>query len=160
VTLLVSHTVGRELDVAVQRVFDVVVAADVLPRVLHRWGPLPAVVGTREQTGPWDTPGSRRTVLLGDGSSVRERVLRWERPRLFEYRVDRFTNPLGRLADYALGCWVFSATERGAAFRWTYAFHARGRLARAPLALFVHTAWAGYMERCATRCAALALAAD
>jgi hypothetical protein len=156
---LVSHTVTRTLHVPVQHAFDVVVAEDVLPHVLHRWGPVPAVVGTRELSGAWDTPGSTRTVVLGDGSVVRERVLQWRRPQRFEYRVDRFTRPLGWVAQYALGAWLFSETrDGGAEFRWTYSFSARGRLARLLLAVFVRTAWARYMEQCADRCVELAQA--
>ncbi len=92
----ISYTLSRDLDVDVEHIFDVVVGEDVLPKVLRRWGPVPAVTGTRDVTGPWDTPGSERTVLLEDGSTAQEQVLVWERPRRFEYRVDRFTSPLGR----------------------------------------------------------------
>jgi Polyketide cyclase / dehydrase and lipid transport len=153
-----SHIVSRELDAGVERVFDFVVAEDVLPRILRRWGPVPGVVGTSGLTGPWDTPGSERTVLLADGGTARERVLAWERPWRFEYRVDRFTNPLGRLADHAIGSWEFAETARGSSFRWTYAFTPRGRLAAPLLSAFVRTAWARYMAQCADLCAELAVA--
>jgi hypothetical protein len=151
-----SHTVCRELEVSVERLFDVVVAEDVLPRVLRRWGPVPAVTGTRDLTGPWDTPGSQRTILLGDGNTAREQLLHWERPRRFEYRVDRLNGPLGRLVDHAIGCWVFSETEHGSTFHWTYSFYPRRRQARVLLTALVHTAWARYMEQCADCCAELA----
>jgi hypothetical protein len=58
----------------VQRLFDEVVAGDVLPKVLHRYGLVPAVIGTEDLTGPWDTPGSQRRVCTSDGRRVR---LRW-----------------------------------------------------------------------------------
>jgi polyketide cyclase/dehydrase/lipid transport protein len=151
-----THTVRRELEVDVARVFDVVVAEDVLPRVLHRWGPIPAVSGTRDLTGPWHTPGSERTVVLADGSTARERVIAWERPEQFEYRVDRFTNPLGRMVDHALGTWSFSPTDSGSRFAWTYTFHARGLATAALLTVFVRTAWARYMGQCADLCVELA----
>jgi hypothetical protein len=152
-----SRTLTRELDnVGVECVFDVVVAEDVLPKVLRRWGPIPGVTGTSGLTGPWDTPGSERLVLLQGGSAARERVLSWERPRRFEYRVDRFSNPLGRLVDHALGTWEFSATERGSRFRWTYSFHARGSLSAAFMKLLTATAWARYMDQCADLCVELA----
>lgn len=153
-----SHTVYRELIVPVERLFDVVVAEDVLPKVLRRWGPIPAVVGTRERTGPWNVPGSERTVLLADGGTAREQVLVWERPRRFEYRVDRFTSPLGRLADHAIGSWTFSDTQSGSAFRWVYSFQSRGRLATIPLAALVRVGWSRYMSQCADRCVELATA--
>ncbi len=151
-----SHTVSRELEVDVELLFDIVVAEDVLPKVLHRWGPIPAVTGTREVTGPWDAPGSERTVLLEDGSTARERVLVWERPRRFEYRVDRFTGPFGRLVHHAVGAWDFTITERGSSFRWTYSFEGRGRPAAILLGLFVRIAWARYMDQCADLCVKLA----
>jgi Polyketide cyclase / dehydrase and lipid transport len=157
---VVRHAVSRELTVGVEAVFDVVVAEDVLPRVLHRWGPIPAVVGSRDLTGPWDTPGAQRTVLLGDGSSAREQVLVWERPRRFEYSVDRFTSPLGRAVDHAIGVWEFAESERGSRFDWTYSFVSRGRLWVPALSLLVHTAWARYMAQCADLCVELATSGE
>ena len=151
-----SYTVWRELNVDIEHVFDLVVAEDVLPRVLHRWGPIPAVTGTRDLTGPWDTPGSERTVLLEGGNTAHERVLSWERPQRFEYRVDRFTNPLGRLVDHATGLWEFTRTERGSSFRWTYSFEAQGRLPAGLLKVFVRIAWSRYMRQFADLCVELA----
>lgn len=52
-------TVERGAHALVRRLFDEVVAEDVLPKVLHRYGPIPAVVGTEWLTGPWSTSGSR-----------------------------------------------------------------------------------------------------
>lgn len=144
----------RTLSVPVQRAFDVVVAEDVLPHVLHRWGPVPAVVGTRDLSGPWDTPGSERTVVLAGGGTVRETVQVWERPARFVYRVDRFQGLMGRLVDHAIGEWWFSPQGSGSAFRWRYTFQAR-RLGWV-VSVFARTAWAGYMRGCADRCVARA----
>jgi hypothetical protein len=149
-----GYTVERTLSVPVQHAFDVIVAEDVLRHVLHRYGPVPAVVGTRELTGPWDTPGSQRTVVLEGGDTVRETVLSWERPARFAYRVDSFEGLIGRLVDHAVGEWWFSPQGSGSAFRWTYTFEAR-RL-RWVVLVFARTAWAGYMRQCADRCVARA----
>jgi hypothetical protein len=157
-TALTRRTSVRDLGVSVERVFDVVVAEDVLPLVLHRWGPIPAVTGTRDLTGPWDTPGSERTVLLGDGNTAHETVLVWDRPHRFEYRVDSISGPFGRFVDHAIGTWVFAPTATGSSFRWTYAFTPRGPVASVPLAVITHTAWARYMEQCAHRSVDLATA--
>jgi hypothetical protein len=149
--------VSREVaGVGVERLFDVVVAEDVLPKVLHRWGPIPGVTGTRDNTGPWDQPGSQRTVVLEDGNTAREQVLDWVRPSRFEYRVDGFTGAFGRVVEHATGSWEFTDTGRGAAFRWSYTFTGRGPVTAALLAAGVPFAWARYMERCAEECARLA----
>jgi hypothetical protein len=155
--LAVSHTVTREAEqVGVERLFDVVVAEDVLPKVLHRWGPIPGVASTRDLSGLWDRPGSARTVVLEDGRTAREQVLDWQRPSRFEYRVDRFTGPFGRIVDHAIGSWEFSETGGGAAFRWTYGFEPRTGAGKAVLSAVVPLAWARYMARCADACVALA----
>jgi hypothetical protein len=146
--------VRRSADAPVERLFDVIVAEDVLPKILHRVGPVPAVVGTRDLTGPWDTPGSQRTVVLDDGSTAREEVLEWVRPERFRYRVDSFTSPIGRLADHAIG--EFTVSEGG--FAWTYAFAPSNAAAGLVLRPFVRFAWSRYMARCADAIVALAQA--
>jgi hypothetical protein len=151
-----SYSLERELPVHIERAFDTVVAEDVLPRVLHRVGPVPAVVETRDLTGPWDTPGSSRTVVLGNGQTVSETVVVWLRPLRFDYRVEGFGRPLGWMADYAIGSWWFEPAGRSSRFHWTYAFHARGFWTRLPLLVFVKTFWGRYMEACADRLVELA----
>lgn len=136
-----------------------------LPKVLHRWGPIPGALGTRDLTGPWDTPGSARTVLLEDGSTAHEEVLAWERPRRFEYRVSRLTNRFGRLVLEGRGVWEFSSADAdsgpaGSGFRWTYSIWPRRRLARPVLAVAVGVAWSRYMEQCADLCVAVARGDD
>ncbi len=141
------------------RLFDTVVAEDVLPHVLHRWGPIPGVRTTRDLTGPWDTPGSRRTVVLEDGSTAREEVREWRRPERFAYRVDALSGPFGRLVDHAVGEWEFAAAGATARFTWTYTFTPRGPISALLLRVFVPLAWARYMAACADRCAVRALTA-
>lgn len=155
---VVGHTVERTASVDVGELFDVVVAEDVLPHVLHRWGPIPGVRGTRALTGPWDTPGSKRTVVLGDGHTAREQVLEWRRPECFRYQVDHVAGPFGKLFAYAIGTWEFEPAAGGSRFRWTYAFHTGGLGAAALLRVFVPAAWARYMAQCAELCVARAVA--
>lgn len=150
---MARYTVERELLVPVETTFDVVVAEDVLPHVLRRWGPVPGVAGTRDLDGPWDTPGSSRVVVLEDGRTVRETVLAWQRPGHFAYRVTDFEGALGRLVDHAVGEWSFEARGPGASWlRWRYTLCPRAWWAVPAVQLFARTAWAGYMEQCATRC--------
>ena len=153
----VAHEVHAAARVPVGRLFDVVVAEDVLPHVLHRFGPVPAVVGTSELSGPWDTPGSSRTVRLGDGSTARETVLEFSRPGHFRYRVEELTGTFGRFVDHAIGEWWFRPSgAAGSSFTWRYSFHGRSAMSAPLLAVVARTAWAGYMSQCARLCVARA----
>jgi hypothetical protein len=50
--------------------------------------------------------------------------------------------------SHAGGEWWFESAKGGTQVRWTYAFHAKNRLTKFPLALFVNTQWKGYMDVC------------
>lgn len=149
---IASYTLERELPVGLDRTFDTVVAEDVLPHVLQRVGPVPGVVGTHGLTGPWDTPGSERTVELEGGGTVRETVLMWVRPLHFAYRVEGFPKPIGWMANHAVGVWRFEPLgPRRCRFRWTYSFHSRLFLTVPPLTAYARSFWGRYMEAGADR---------
>lgn len=144
----VSITLTVTLPGAPDEVFDAVTAEDVLPKVLTGYGPLPAVVGTRNLSGPWDQPGSRRTVVLADGATATEEVTGQARPHGFDYRVYGFTNLLRHLVAEARGSWRFSAVPGGTEARWTYSFTPRGAASRMVLAGGIQPLWRGYMQVC------------
>jgi hypothetical protein len=106
-----------------EAVFNFISAEDVLPKVLTGYGPLPAVVKTSENTGPWTVAGSARLIHLADGSTVREQVTQFEPSNRFAYRVWEFGNPLIRsIATGARGEWTFSPAPGGTLVIWTYTF--------------------------------------
>lgn len=151
--LAVTVTASARTDVGA--LFDTVAAEDVLPRVLHRHLFIPGVSATADVTGPWDTPGSTRTVHLSGGGRAREQVDAYERPHAFAYTVSGFSGAFGRLVDHAVGTWRFTGDGERSQFTWTYRFVPRAR--RGLLVAFVvRTAWAGYMRRAAVRCVRLA----
>lgn len=132
-----------------EEVFRFIAAEDVLPQVLTGYGPLPAVVGTSENTGPWDHPGSARRIHLADGTTVREQVTHHDGPRFFAYRVWDFGHPIVRgLASEARGEWTFAAVPGGTRVTWTYTFTARNSLAAVPLSAIAQWLWRGYMDVC------------
>jgi hypothetical protein len=134
--------------------FDVIVPIE-LPRIFRGFGPLPAVVGTRDQTGKWDQVGVSRVVQLGDGSEAREEITAYDRPRYFAYRVGPFESaPLRHLVVDANGEWWFTAGEPArTAIRWRYTFRPR-RYATPVVRLVIARLWRGYAKR------ALALAIE
>jgi hypothetical protein len=128
--------------------FDFVAAQDVLPKILTGYGLVPGVASTSNVSGPWDRPGSTRTVHLLDGSTVHEGITHYDRPAYFAYRVSEPTFLLKYLMSHAQGQFWFVETEGGTQMKWTYTFHATNWLTKIPLQLFVRTQWQGYMDVC------------
>lgn len=129
-------------------VFDFVAAEGVLPIVLTGYGMLPAVTSTSGNTGPWDQPGSSRTVHLADGTTSREEITDYKRPLYFAYRTSEYTFALRHLASSARGQWWFDDRGRQTHVRWTYTFTAKSALTAILLRLFSQFQWAGYMRVC------------
>jgi hypothetical protein len=127
------------------RTFAIVTPADPT-RFYPKFGPLPGVVGVRDQTGAWDAPGQSRTLELSDGSTVVERLTVVDSPRRFAYRLADFTGAFGGLVAFAEAEWDFDAAQEGTRIRWSYSFHAqpkRGWVVR----LIVRVFWARYMKK-------------
>lgn len=148
----IASTVERFFPAAREKVFLHIVPID-LRTIFTGLGPLPAVTGTRDETGPWDAAGRQRTVCLSDGSIAHERLTAYERPRGFSYVVSGFTGPLRFIAREAQGEWWFEETRTGTTVRWRYVFVPRSAAAAPLLWLINRFFWRRYMH------AALRLAA-
>jgi len=127
------------------RTFAILTTSDPT-RFYPKYGPLPAVVAVRNQTGAWDAVGQSRTLDLSDGGTLVERITVLDAPRRFAYRLSDFTGMFGNLVAFAESEWDFDASVEGTRIRWTYSFHAqpkRGWVVRLIVRLF----WARYMNR-------------
>jgi hypothetical protein len=145
----VSITRQTVLPGTPETVFNFITAEDVLPKILTRYGPLPAVIKTSENTGPWTVAGSARLIHLADGTTVREQVVRFEPTSFFAYRVWEFGNPIVRsLASGARGEWTFSSAPGGTLVTWKYTFTAKNSFATLPLSAITQILWRGYMDVC------------
>ena len=103
-----------------QLTFETIVPID-LTLVFTGFGPLPAVVGRRDQTGPWNQVGASRVVELSDGTEAQEQITAHEPYSYFAYRVGRFTGPLRLAASHADGQWWFAEVgEQQTHIRWSY----------------------------------------
>ncbi|WP_189643379.1 SRPBCC family protein [Deinococcus piscis] len=117
-----------------------------LSTIFTGWGPLPAVVGTRDQTGAWDAAGQTRTVLLSDGSHAQERLTAYNAGQHFAYTVTPQSGMLSVLAREARGKWWFiPGAKGGTEIVWTYDFSARS-LWSWSLLLVVSLLWEYYMR--------------
>ncbi len=114
--------------------------------VYPRFGPLPAVTGVRNQTGPWNTIGFTRQLMLSDGGSVIEQITDVTTPTFFGYELSDFQNIFGTLVSGASAEWQFSEIDGGTRIRWTYTFHPRAG-AGLIVGAIVNVFWARYMRR-------------
>ncbi len=111
-----------------------------------KYGPLPAVLEVRDQTGAWDAVGQTRQLMLSDGGSVIEHLVQVDRPETFIYELSDFQKLFGSLVSGARAEWEFSNVPGGTSIRLTYTFHPRrgaGLLVGAIVRLF----WWPYMKR-------------
>ena len=111
-----------------------------------KFGPLPAVLEVRDQTGAWDAAGQTRQLMLSDGGSVIEHTVEVDAPRRFVYELSDFQKLFGRLVSGARAEWDFTEVPGGTRIGWTYTFHPY-RSGRLPVALIVRLAWGPYMRR-------------
>jgi hypothetical protein len=115
-------------------------------KVYPKFGPLPAVVEVRNQTGSWDVVGRTRQLLLSDGGSVVEHIIRADEPEVLAYRLSDFQKLFGKLVSGANAEWAFTPVAGGTRIRWTYTFHPlprRGIIVGVIVRLF----WGPYMKR-------------
>jgi Polyketide cyclase / dehydrase and lipid transport len=112
----------------------------------RRYGPLPAVLEVRDQTGEWNEVGRSRVLLLSDGGYVREYITDADSPDFFAYDSHDFQKLFGRLVYGSRAEWSFTAVPSGTRIRWTYAFHARPRMGGSVRAI-VRLFWAPYMRK-------------
>lgn len=144
----IAVTMETRISAPLAEVYDFVCAADVLPKILTGHGFLPGVISTSGQSGPWNSPGSYRTVHLKGGGTAREEVITYQHPRYFAYKLSDFSFSLKHLATGAKGEWWFEADADQTKLRWTYTFQSKSKLSCAPLSLLARTQWEGYMKVC------------
>jgi hypothetical protein len=143
---LVPVTVHATASPDPETVFPIVVDI-ALPLIFTGFGPLPAVTGVRDQTGPWDHVGVSRKPVLSDGTTAFEQITAYSPPDFFAYEVSGFTNILGRFVHGAAGSWHFARTDGGEThIEWTYAFRPK-RFRILPARLLIAPAWRLYMRR-------------
>jgi hypothetical protein len=139
-----SATVSLVASTPQQWTWEVLVPIDPT-RFYPKFGPLPAVVAVKNQTGPWDVVGSSRHLHLSDGGTVIETITHAVEPSFHAYRLTEFSKLFGLLVDYAHAEWTFDPEPRGTTVTWTYTFVAKKRWAWL-VALIVRLAWEPYMR--------------
>ena len=93
-----------------------------LPQLFsRRFAALPPIREVRDQTGEWGAGlGQSRTIVLADGGTMRETLVRIERPDVFTYTIDAITGQLKQLVTQLQGAWSFAPAGTGTRISWTW----------------------------------------
>ena len=143
-----SASVEADINAPQKKTFEHIVPID-LTSIFKGYGPLPAVLGTRDQKGAWNEAGQTRTVVMSDGSSAQELLTEYDYPSHFSYKVSNFKGALRAIVTSANGEWWFDpmTTSQRTHIRWTYVFTARSSFS-APIVWFITKfLWKGYMKK-------------
>jgi hypothetical protein len=118
-----------------------------ISRVLNGYGPLPSVLTTENQTGPWNIPGQRRSLRMSGDINATQEILACQRPDFFAYRVTGFTHILDYLSHGAEARWWFDQMPDGSTqMRWTYTFWPRTFVGKIAIYPVIRTIWRWYMQ--------------
>jgi hypothetical protein len=145
--LAVAHTEAFTVHAPLEKVYDLVVDKDVLPKILKRYLFIPAVTGSTIHRGDWVTPGSYRTVYFSNGDTLKEELTHFQRPRYFAYRISDFSGFQRHFASHGVGQWWFTAYGNTTQVEWTYTFYAKSKFKQAFLRPFVNHDFKTYMKR-------------
>lgn len=133
--------------VTVAELFDRVADPAAAAEFFRGYGPIPAIAEVRMLTPAPIATGSRREVVLTDGSKLAEEVIEFEPPRLHRYRIVRFGPPLSRLLRTGQGTWSFTPERDGARVTWSYEYELVSVWAWPVAVLFVKVLMRGAMRR-------------
>jgi uncharacterized protein YndB with AHSA1/START domain len=119
-----------EIPKPIGEVFDLATSCDGFPRFLLRMGPIPAVASAELVGAAEPKAGGRRRLQLGDGSTMEEEILAFDRPAHHRYRwTAPPAPPFSWLVRGAEGDWVFAPRGGGTHIAWTYRFEPASPLA-------------------------------
>ncbi|WP_183095672.1 SRPBCC family protein [Nocardioides stalactiti] len=116
--------------------FDAVLAAPLEELFVERAGPIPPVVRSEGQSGDWAVVGQTRTIVLADGSTNTEALVRADRPHEYGYRLTEFTGPLKALVSSVDGGFSFAAEGGGTRVTWHWTLHPTNRVTGLVLPVF------------------------
>lgn len=134
------------MDADPARAFDVLFAAPRESIFVRRFGAFPPVMETKDQEGRWDSVGQSRTLVLGDGGSVRETVTSIDRPHGFEYLLDDIHGKLRPFVTRVDGAWTAIAEDDGVRIGWAWTMHPTGPPGRLTMNV-IGRMWQGYADR-------------
>lgn len=136
------------------RAFDVLFATPREEIFVRRYAAFPPVREVRDQTGDWDAVGQSRTVVLGDGGTLRETLTSIDRPYGFGYLLDDIHGALRPFVTRIEGQWSVTPEGQGARIGWAWSLTPAAPPARLTMTV-IGRMWQGYADRALRRVEAL-----
>jgi len=128
-----------------------------LSKIMHPYAILPAVVATRDQTGPMHQAGSSRVIQFSDGSRAVEEIISCDPPSRVDYRVGQLTSMFRYLVKEGRAQIRFDPSPTGGtAVEWQYTFYGRNWVAALLLKPLVSVFWKGFLRSALLRARQLA----
>ncbi|GAB6987731.1 SRPBCC family protein [Nocardioides pyridinolyticus] len=140
---------SRTYPAGVARSFDAALALPLPYLFAHRYAALPPVKQVLDQEA-WDAAGCTRTIVLGDGGTIRETLTEVDRPHHFAYRLADITGPMTLLVSSVDGRFAFERAGTGVRITWSWVVHPRGRLGAVAMPLFARM-WHPYARTALAR---------
>lgn len=141
-----SHLVGIEP----QRAFDELIAMPLSTVFVSRYAAFPVIRDVRDAPEAWDTVGQTRTLLLGDGFTLRETMTSLDRPHSFGYALDQITGPMRPFVRSVQGLWTVVPEGQGSRITWAWDIEPLAPPARLTMSV-IGRMWHGYAERALQR---------
>lgn len=135
----------RTYPIPAERAYDLTIRWPLEELFDSRYGPIPPIVRT-EQDGAWGTLGQVRTIHLGDGGSMQERLTIVEPGQEFGYEITGITGPMKGLAARIEGRWTFEPVGTGCRITWLWTIHPKSSASAWVVPIFGKI-WVRYARR-------------
>ncbi len=127
----------------VEAVFEATLSLPLPQLYRRRYGPMPPIVEVRDQQGAWETPGQTRVFTTSDGGTMREEMLRIDRPNGFANRLTVLSGPFRPLVGTIEESWAFQSVGDVTEATWEWNLYPRSALGKL-LVPVVGRLWLGY----------------
>jgi hypothetical protein len=143
-----DHRVEASRIIAVEPVdaFDRLMGARLQDVFARRYAAFPSVAEVIDEPDDWGAVGQTRTIVLADGSRLRETLTSVDRPHGFAYVLDEIRGPLRPFVKSIDGMWTIAPQDGRARIGWAWTFHTKA----APALLTTRVLgrmWKGYAGR-------------
>ncbi len=137
---------SRAVPVEHEKALGLVLPAP-LPQIFdRRYAAIAPIAEVRDQRGAWDAPGQTRTIVLGDGATMRETLTAVEAPASFSYKITPLSGPLKLLVGHVAGRWSFAPAGTGTRITWSWDVTPTSRPASLAMPVFGRM-WKGYARQ-------------